>query len=89
MKKTAFRIFILTGMAILALQNSFAQKRSPAYVWPENTTGDYPYYTQAQADFLCSDIKQTTLVITEEKIKKAGINSDSKERISRYLNETT
>lgn len=89
MKKYFSKILILISIAIFNLQNSFAQKRSPAYVWPENTKGEYPYYTQAQADFLCSDINQTTLVITEEKIKKAGINSDSKERISRYLNETT
>ena len=83
MKKTAFRIFVLISVVIFTLQNSFAQKQSPAYVWPENTIGDYPYYTQAQADFLCSDINQTTLVITEEKIKKAGINSNNSEKISR------
>lgn len=89
MKKYFSKILILISIAIFNLQNSFAQKRSPAYVWPENTKGEYPYYTQAQADFLCSDINQTTLVITEEKIKKAGINPNTSERISRYLNETT
>ena len=89
MKKYFSKILILISIAIFNLQNSFAQKRSPAYVWPENTKGEYPYYTQAQADFLCSDINQTTLVITDEKIKKAGINPDNKEKISRYLNETT
>lgn len=89
MKKYFSKILILISIAIFNLQNSFAQKRSPAYVWPENTKGEYPYYTQAQADFLCSDINQTTLVITEEKIKKAGINPNTSEKISRYLNETT